>query len=235
MKNIKVIKKSFALQQKIVVATLCVACVLFFAASGCGKQKSEPECPVRVYTKQENKPTKEQLEKYKPHIDVINSMGTFWIEQIDTDTGAFYSFINFHCQQLFNNILLGFVSFSFYVGEDGEEWLNSMLNSELDLWWNSYHKKNGFYFKASCLSTVDVQLPVTPVITPHEAIQAALKKYPHVEFCQYELCYWQRTCNVIPKLSWKLNGRGLNNRHPYLERVYTGYIDALTGDILSNF
>ena len=46
------IKKPFAGVQKIVAATLCVACVLFFTVSGCGKQNSsEPiEIPLTVYS-----------------------------------------------------------------------------------------------------------------------------------------------------------------------------------------
>ena len=211
------------------------AVILFLLVGVCFFScKKNEECPVQVYSKQLNKPTDEQWKKYKPYIDIINSMGEFWIEVI-SETNVFKGTrIDFECTQLFNGLLLidTPIGFQFYT-DDVEEWMD-WSNNELPC--TSYHKKDGVYFMVGNMSPTDVQLPVVPKIKPHDAIQTALKKEPLVEFCQYELCYYARNCGNIPLLCWKLYGMG----HVYYGdikygRGYNAYVDAISGNLLEGY
>ena len=214
-----------------------LAVILFLFVGVCvfSCKKNEEYPPVQVYSKQLNKPTDEQWKKYKPYIDIINSMGDFWIEVV-SETNVFKgTIIDFECTQLFNGLLLidTPIGFSFYSADDVEEWMD-WSNNELRC--SSYHKKDGVYFRVGNMSPSDVQLPVVPKIKPLDAIQTALKKEPLVVFYQYELCYYARNCGNIPLLCWKLYGKG----HVYYGgvkygRSYNAYVDAISGNLLEGY
>ena len=215
--------------KKATMATLCLLCALF--SFSCQSNENE-KCPIQVYSKQLNKPTDEQLKKYKPYIDIINSMGDFWIEGIIEGTAFRGSIINFNCTQLFNGLILIDIpmGFMFYTADDVEEWTD-WSNNELPC--ISYQKRDGVYFTVGGMSPTDVQLPVIPKIKPHDAIQTALKKEPIVEFCQYELCYWVRNCGNVPVLCWKLYGMGY--RDAKYGMGYKAYVDAISGNLLEGY
>ena len=196
----------------IIIRNIAIALSLAGIFSSC---KSEEKCPVRVYTKQEHRPTDEQLRQHKPYIDLINSMGTFWIEFVE-DASLTDNAIRIGCTQLFNNLLLidTRILFIFFTGELAERAKDGELSDVTE--------KDGFYFRSSYIFPADVPLPDVPKVTPQEAIERALRREPLEEFCQYELCYWTRSERETPRLTWKLSGK----RH-------WAYIDAITGEILS--
>ena len=199
-----------------------VAIVLLLAGSlhSCNEKE---KCPVRVYTKQEMKPTAEQLKEYKPYIDIINSLGTFWIEHIERDR---FNSIIIRCKQLINDILIHNTwrypywdplpptgEFYFLTGE----FLESAKNGHPPF---AVFEKGEFYFSMSNIYFESNPLPFIPKITPQEAIQAALEntEASYVKYCQYELCYW-RILGETPRLAWRLHA----NTGGFV------FIDALTG------
>jgi hypothetical protein len=190
--------------------------ILPLLAGLCSCKDKGDECPRRVYPKQESFISDEDLKKYKPYVDVINSMGTFWISEGVTESKLHaWDEINFYCDQRVNNIHGSTVWFRFLIG-DAENWKNSSAYSEY-----TYHEKDGFCFVVSpSYIPDDVQLPATPVISIEEAIQKALQKEPYGEFCLYELCYSDK------KLCWQLYGR-VDGKYLY------AFYDAINGELIS--
>jgi hypothetical protein len=194
-----------------------IAVMMLVLAGLCSCRDKGDECPRRVYPRQESFISDEDLKKYKPYVDVINSMGTFWISEGVTESKMHaWVQISFYCDQLVNNILIDFpVQFSFFIGDD-ESWKDGDR-----LPWFTYYEKDGLCFEVSSYTLVDVQLPATPEISIEKAIQTALRKDPLEEFCRYELYYRNRQSNAPPKLCWKLYGKR-----------YNAHIDAITGKML---
>jgi hypothetical protein len=195
-----------------------IAAIMFMLAGLCSCRDKGDECPQRVYPKQESFLSDEYLEKYKPYVDVINSMGTFWITEGVTESKMHaWDEINFYCHQLVSNILIDFpVQFSFFIG-DAENWEDIGYSSG-----GTYLEKDGFCFEVSTsYIPVDVQLPTTPVISIEEAYQKALQKESLEEFCRYELLYYWHGYDKTLSLCWKLCGKR-----------YIAHIDAITGKML---
>jgi hypothetical protein len=214
----KIIKNPFERKHKGTVFARCIVCMLLAGYFYSCNDKDD-QCPRRVYTRQDSFLADEQLKEYKPYIDVVNSMGVFWIESIHESAYLKYSTVTVGCSQLFNDLLLidTRVSFTFYSGND-EDW-----KSIDDMPWLSFYEKDGFSFSVSTYYIpTGTQLPTAPKITPEEAIRTALRKESLEEFCQYELCYWKYHYNETPKLCWTLYGKR-----------YYAYIDAINGEMIS--
>ena len=172
--------------------------------------KKENKCPYRIYPQQKSFVDDEKLKAYKPYVDIVNSLGTFWIESISDE----YNTIFIHCSQIYNGLLIDLpVGFNFYTGELAER-----IKKE----GSDYFEQDGIiYFVGGAFTPKDTPVESEPEITIETAIRIALSEQPLEEFCRYELCYYHSGRGMTPWLSWKLYGKR-----------YTAYISTQNGFII---